>query len=232
MNKKTKYIVFEGGEGTYKTSTITAVAAKLRECGYSVLETKEPGTPHIPLTLELRKIMLSNEYDDVLPVYAREFISQAIRQTHIEKLIRPAYASGEYDFILQDRGILSGIIYAIACGATQATQFTPFALGQSGVVGNNSLYHLTVVLHREAPSVEIALNAKQEFVSGDAMESRGDEFHTFVSNAFKASLREDSPLSEYAHSERITGIRSDQFDGNRDGLVNAAMDKVMREFYY
>lgn len=231
MVNKTKYIVFEGGEGTYKTSTMAAVADKLRADGYSVLTTKEPGTPHVPLTMELRKIMLSNEYDDVLPTYAREFISQAIRQTHIEKLIRPAYASGEYDFILQDRGILSGIIYANACGAKFATNFTPFALGQPGIVSENYLYNLTIVFHRDMPSVDIALNAKQEFAKGDVMESRGNEFHTFVTNSFKDVLREDSPLSEYAHSQRIKGIKSSLFDGKPSDLVEVAMDRVMVEYY-
>lgn len=57
------YVCLEGGEGCYKTTTTKALADHYRNKGLKVLETKEPGTAHIPLTVELRKVMLSNEYD-------------------------------------------------------------------------------------------------------------------------------------------------------------------------
>lgn len=221
--KKTYYVVFEGGEGTYKTSTAKAVVERLREAGYSVLDTKEPGTPHLPITMKLREIMLNNEYDDQLCIYGREFISQAIRQIHLEKLIRPAYASGEYDFIIQDRGILSGLIYARACGAYAAHTFTPDTLGQRGIAGLYDIYDHTMVFRRKNHSLSVALGAKQEFNGGDAMESRGDEFHKKITDAFNNIRGCDHK------SHTLDCIDVDKFDGKPEDLITTVIYKILNE---
>jgi dTMP kinase len=113
-NTMTKYICIEGTEGVGKTTQTQKLVDHLRNLGYSVLQTKEPGTAHSPLTMELRNIMLNAKYEEQLTRTARELISQAIRSIHVEKVIKPAY--GKYDFIVQDRGILSGLAYGEACG--------------------------------------------------------------------------------------------------------------------
>ena len=112
--KKAKYICLEGTEGVGKTTQTRKLVDTLRARGYAVLETKEPGSPHSPLTMTLRGIMLDNQYDSQMTRPAREFISQAIRSIHLEQVIVPNLY--KYDFIIQDRGILSGYAYGTACG--------------------------------------------------------------------------------------------------------------------
>src|ERR1019366_42337 len=107
-------ICLEGCEGVGKTTQTQKLVDHLRAKGFKVLQTKEPGTPHLPLTMLLRGVMLDKQYDEQLTPLARELISQAIRSIHIEKLIVPALT--EYDYIIQDRGILSGLAYGSACG--------------------------------------------------------------------------------------------------------------------
>lgn len=219
------YVVFEGGEGTYKTSTMAAVADRLTNHGYRVLMTKEPGTPHLPITMELRKMMLDNKHDSEISPYAREFISQAIRQIHIEKLIRPVYKSGLYDIILQDRGIMSGLIYAHACGVN-ATNFTPAALKQPGVVDSYHLYDLTIVFNREKHSLNIATSVKDEFGSGDAMESRGDEFHTMVNAKFKEYSNVLNASYIACSTRSLKSINVDEYDGKPLALSTDIFDVI------
>lgn len=221
------YVVVEGGEGTYKTSTIAAVADRLTNHGYRVLVTSEPGTPHLPVTMELRKIMLDNKYDAYLPPYAREFISQAIRQIHLEKLIRPAYNSGLYDVILQDRGIMSGIIYAEACGV-DATDFTPEGLLQTGIADAFRIYDLTIVLNREKHSLDIATSVKDEFGSGDAMESRGDDFHSTVNAKFKEYSNVLSAAYDKCSTRSLKSINVDEYDGKPLALSTYIFDIINR----
>lgn len=218
----TKYIVFEGGEGTYKTTTAKMVVQRLQNAGFNVLHTKEPGTSHLPLTMKLREIMLSNEYDTQLSPYAREFISQAIRQIHLEKLIRPAYASDEYDFIIQDRGILSGLIYAEACGIKNSKQLTPFALGQSGIVDSYHLYDTTIIFTRNEHSLDVALNAKSEFEGGDAMESRGDAFHSLVNEKFK------TPINTF--SKNVYSINVDSYANMSSELSDIVLELISKDY--
>ena len=113
MNKA-RYICLEGIEGVGKTTQTDLLVKTLRDRGFSVLQTKEPGTPLVPLTMVLRGIMLDNQYDAQMTRPAREFISQAIRSIHLEQLIVPNL--DKYDFIIQDRGVLSGYAYGTACG--------------------------------------------------------------------------------------------------------------------
>lgn len=184
---KTKYIVFEGEEGTGKTTQTTLLATHLREKGFSVLETKEPGTKHLPLTLALRKIMLDGQYEDQITATAREFISQSIRSIHLEKLIYPTIEENKYDFIIQDRGVLSGLAYGAACGND-----IDWLRGLAQDVSKQNedslfeLYSNTVYLTGNVDAgLKRALASKQEFKAGDAMESRGGLFIGEVSENFK-----------------------------------------------
>jgi dTMP kinase len=182
----TRYIVFEGVEGVGKTTQTKKLVEYLRSKGHSVLETKEPGTPHSPLTMTLRGIMLDNQYDKELTMAGREFVSQAIRSVHLERVIKPALDAG-IDFIVQDRGILSGLAYGSGCGNTPQflAHLSQYIVATSGIDVDHPghLYDDVVVLTGNVgANTKRALASKQEFETGDAMESRGNDFLTQVSD--------------------------------------------------
>lgn len=178
----TKYICIEGGEGSYKSTTVAELAEYYRFCGKRVLTTKEPGTAHLPITMKLRELMLSNEYTDELSVLSRELISQAIRSIHTKKLIEPAINSGEYDVIIQDRGVLSGIIYAMACGVDM-----DYLVALQTMIWSDApvMYDNVITLINTKDGLSIAQGAKEEFKTGDAMESMGAKFHDIVNSDFE-----------------------------------------------
>jgi len=181
--KRATYICFEGTEGVGKTTQTQKLVDYLRAKGYKVLQTKEPGTSHAPLTLQLRAIMLDKQYDEQLTAPARELISQAIRSIHMEKVIIPALP--EYDFIIQDRGILSGLAYGTACGndvemlSILANYVTQPAL--SSLV--DGVYDSIIYLKGDTSAgLKKALQSKQEFAAGDAIEAKGNSFMQTVSS--------------------------------------------------
>jgi dTMP kinase len=186
--KKAQYICLEGTEGVGKTTQTQKLVDTLRARGYKVLQTKEPGTPLEPLTMTLRGIMLDNQYDKTLTRPAREFISQAIRSIHLERVIVPAIT--EYDFIVQDRGILSGYAYGEACG-NSFNSIKNMAIQNVQSANDTNLfdihpeliYDFVVYLRGDSnKGLQKALAAKQEFEAGDAMESRGNSFLSKVSS--------------------------------------------------
>ena len=194
---KARYIVLEGTEGVGKTTQTENLVNYLRdELGHKVLQTKEPGTILSPLTMELRNIMLNAKYDEQLTVSSRELISQAIRSIHIEQVIKPAL--DEYDFIIQDRGILSGLAYGEGCGNNieWLNQLTEVV---SRPLVNNpfTLYDDTIYLTGNVlKGLETALNSKQEFEAGDAMEQKGNEFILRVSENMKYMSQKFSNVHE------------------------------------
>jgi thymidylate kinase len=149
-----------------------------------VLETKEPGTSHLPVTLKLRELMLSNEFDHDLTPAARELISQAIRSIHIEKLIIPTLVKEEYDLVIQDRGIFSGRIYANACGISSyhIENLEDFIM-EDYFRRWDIVYDHVFVFHNQN-GLQTAIEAKNEFGGGDAMESRGHLFHSQVNQSY------------------------------------------------
>lgn len=178
-----RYICFEGTEGVGKTTQTAKLAKYLRDVkGYNVLETKEPGTPLSPLTMELRKLMLDKQFDSEMTQCARELVSQAIRSVHIEQVITPAL--NEYDFIIQDRGILSGLAYGEACGNDiEWLQDLAEQVALPLTVDPYAMYSNVIYLDGDVTKgLEIAKQSKQEFEAGDAIEAKGNAFMLNVSS--------------------------------------------------
>lgn len=220
MNKA-RYICLEGTEGVGKTTQTDLLVKTLRDRGFSVLQTKEPGTPLVPLTMVLRGIMLDNQYESQMTRPAREFISQAIRSIHLEHLIVPNI--DKYDFIIQDRGILSGYAYGTGCG----NQYGFLQQLSNEVVDsadNNlnlfppsatKIYDSVVYLRGDSKKgLAKAKAAKQEYAAGDAMESKGDSFMEqvsfnmdFMSEGFNTvKIDVDGKSIEEVHNEILVGL--------------------------
>ena len=219
--KKARYICFEGTEGVGKTTQTQKLVDYLRSKGYKVLQTKEPGTPHSPLTMVLRGIMLDNQYDAQMTRLSREYISQAIRSIHLERVIVPAFY--EYDYIIQDRGILSGYAYGQACDndftmlKTMATQNVDAAaeLTDCIPIQVEHIYDKVIYLTGNVSNgLTRAKATKQEFATGDAMESRGTSFlEKAGDNMFRHSklfnsctIEVDGKSIDEVHNEIITKL--------------------------
>jgi dTMP kinase len=183
------YICLEGIEGVGKTTQAKALAEALKQRGARVFETKEPGTSHSPLTMKLRKIMLDNKYDKELTRSAREYVSQAARSVHLEKVIEPVICGKDYDFIIQDRGLYSGLAYGEACGNERewlyklADNTTQATIGSIGPL--KWMYDMVFYLTGDIKScLERAKRAKNEFKDGDVIESKNIEFFQHVERNF------------------------------------------------
>ncbi len=219
--KRARYICFEGTEGVGKTTQTQLLVDALQSRGFSVLQTKEPGTPLVPLTMVLRGIMLDNQYDALMTRPAREFISQAIRSIHLEHLIVPNLY--KYDFIIQDRGILSGLAYGTACGnkvedlRRLANQIVDSADGETNTfpLQAEKIYDSVVYLRGDSlKGLAKAKAAKQEYAAGDAMESRGADFigsaalnMDHMSERFNTvRIDVDGKSIEEVHNEILAGL--------------------------
>ena len=90
-----KFITFEGVDGAGKSSHIDAFAQALRERGKTVICTREPGGT--PLGEKLRELLLH----EAMHLETEALLMFAARREHIEQVIRPALARG--DWVISDR---------------------------------------------------------------------------------------------------------------------------------
>jgi dTMP kinase len=115
-----RFITFEGGEGSGKSTQARLLAAHLRSRGIAVVETREPGGS--PFAEALRGFIL----DPATPAHAplsEALLFTAARADHLDTTIRPALARG--DWVICDRFTDSTRVYQGAAGgladATLAT---------------------------------------------------------------------------------------------------------------
>jgi dTMP kinase len=202
-----RYIVIEGVDGTGKSTQVEKLSTYLVENGFKVLMTKEPGTKHAPITVELRGFMLNAKYDEQLTKTSRELINQAIRSIHLEKVIAPAMK--EYDFIIQDRGILSSLAYGQACEndvswlQELSNKLSITALGKC----YNDIYDDVIYLKGDIEkSLKTAKSSKQEYAEGDAIENKGASFMKEVSRNMDTHSHNFNVRSVYVDNKNIDEV--------------------------
>jgi dTMP kinase len=100
------FITFEGIEGSGKSLQARRLAARLREQGFTVVETHEPGGT--PLGSELRELVLSRT-ELGLTARAEALMMNASRAQLVESVIGPALKRGE--FVVCDRFADSTLAY-------------------------------------------------------------------------------------------------------------------------
>ena len=103
---KGKFITFEGGEGTGKSTQIKLLAEYLQEKGQKVLTTREPGGTEVGQ--EIRKLLVCGDKDK-FDATAEALLYFADRHIHLSRKIWPALEQGE--IVLSDRFADSTVAY-------------------------------------------------------------------------------------------------------------------------
>lgn len=98
MSARGLFITLEGIEGSGKSTLTAGLAAALRARGIPVVTTREPGGT--PLAERLREVVLQRGEERLSP-QAETLLMFAARAVHIDNLVQPALARGEW--VLCDR---------------------------------------------------------------------------------------------------------------------------------
>ena len=111
-----RFITFEGGEGTGKSTQARRLAERLRAAGADTLLTREPGGS--PGAEVLRTLLVTGEVDRWSST-AETLLMYAARADHLERTIRPALARGAW--VICDRFMDSTRAYqGVGGGASNA----------------------------------------------------------------------------------------------------------------
>jgi dTMP kinase len=103
------FIVFEGIDGTGKSTQVRLLAEKLKKLGYAVVATREPTDG--PYGQKIRELFLDRNtvsQDEELELF------MADRAQHVEQVIAPALSDGR--IVISDRYYLSTVAYQGANG--------------------------------------------------------------------------------------------------------------------
>lgn len=101
-----KFITFEGGEGSGKSTVMKDVATRLEKEGYKLVLTREPGGT--PIAEEIRNVILDKANTKMDP-RTEALLYAASRRQHLVEKIWPALERGE--IVLCDRYLDSSLAY-------------------------------------------------------------------------------------------------------------------------
>ena len=161
------FITFEGPEGAGKSTALAALANRLREGGFDVVTTREPGAGVFGKSI--REILL---HGDDLDPKAELLLFLADRSNHVATIIRPALAAGQ--IVLCDRFADSTVVYqAHARGLDEA-----FARAGNDFATGGLTPDVTLLFDLDP---EIGLRRLQ---SKDRLDAQPIEFHRLVRQGF------------------------------------------------
>ena len=103
---RSRFIVFEGGEGAGKSTQVQRLAEALRRRGEDVVTTREPGGS--PGAETIRALLVSGDTRRWSPE-TEVLLINAARADHLERVIRPALAQGRW--VICDRFADSTMAY-------------------------------------------------------------------------------------------------------------------------
>jgi len=172
-----RFITFEGGEGSGKSTQAAMLAHRLKSLGIDVLLTREPGGS--PGAEIIRHVLLSGAAKP-LGGEAEAILFAAARDDHVRTTIRPALERGTW--VLSDRFADSTRVYQGVAGEVDARLIR--ALERIAV--GETLPDLTFIL--DVP-VEVGLTRAGERrgkAAADRFEGEGREFHEKLRAAFLA----------------------------------------------
>jgi len=106
VKERGRFIAFEGGEGAGKSTQARLLAEALRARGLDVVVTREPGGT--AGAEAIRALLLDTAGEGFLP-RAEALLFAAARADHVERLIRPALAAGQW--VVCDRFLDSSRAY-------------------------------------------------------------------------------------------------------------------------
>lgn len=200
------FITFEGGEGAGKTSLLHRISKHLRDQGYDVLATREPGG--IEIAEQIRKVIL-DPVNTEMEERTEALLYAASRRQHLIEKVLPALKAGKV--VLCDRFIDSSLAYqghARGLGIDEVFSINKFAIG-------DCMPDLTLFFDIE-PNKGLARIAANKDRERNRLDLENLHFHEQVYDAYHILVKR--------FPRRIQAINADQ---PMEAVENEAMDRIV-----
>jgi dTMP kinase len=193
-----RFITFEGGEGSGKSTQAQLLSDRLRARGVDTVLTREPGGS--PFAEQVRALILD---PGIAPhaVLSEALLFYAARADHLDKLIRPTLGAGRW--VICDRFSDSTRVYQSAAGGLPRAVFDTL----EGLVVGATGPDLTLVLDI-APELGLKRATERRMASAkpDAFETRDLAFHKRLREGFAALGRAEPGRCVLIDAERAVDV--------------------------
>jgi len=171
-----RFIAFEGGEGTGKSTQARRLAESLAARGIDAVLTREPGGT---VGAEAIRSLLLSPPGEGWDAPAEALLFAAARADHVARLIRPALAAGQW--VVCDRFVDSSRAYQGGAGGIGDE-----AVQQLHAIGSGGLRPDLTLLIEVPAEVAAERIARRDGSRTDAIGGRDADYHARVADAFRA----------------------------------------------
>lgn len=170
--QKGLFITFEGNDGSGKTTISQMAYEKLKDMGYPVIYTREPGG--IDIAEQIRKVILDPK-NTAMDARCEALLYAASRRQHLVEKVLPALE--KHQIVLCDRFVDSSLVYqgiARGIGVDEVYRINEFAI-------EGHLPDATIFLE---VSLETGLARVSSRGNLDRLDQEGMEFHQMVAQGY------------------------------------------------
>ena len=170
------FIVFEGPDGSGKTTICDIVCQKLTDMGFDIVHTREPGG--IEIAEKIRKIILDPE-NTAMDAKTEALLYAASRRQHLVEKVIPSLK--ENKIVICERFVYSSIAY----------QGKARGIGYDGIMAINDFAidgckpDITIYLDVDEKTGHARINQRS---SKDRLDAESDNFHHLVNEGYKEIL--------------------------------------------
>ncbi len=172
-----RFLVFEGPDGSGKTTQLHKLTRVLRDAGLTVCEVREPGGT--PIGERVRDILLDPIHDE-MDVRCEMMLYMASRAQLVAQRIIPALERGEV--VLADRFVQSTLAYQGTAGGLPGDEILAVARAACG----RAWPDLVLVYDVDEQTAASRLNPLL-----DRMEQKGAAFHRKVRGGYLQQAKDD-----------------------------------------
>jgi dTMP kinase len=165
-------VAVEGIEGSGKSTLVAALGIRLRERGFDVLLTREPGGT--PAGNAIRRIFLDRTVS--IEPLAEAFLVNAARAQHVAEVLRPALDAGR--LVICDRFTDSTLAYQGYGRGLDIVQLQGVCEMATGGL------RADLILLLDLPVAVARARLRERAERTDRIEAEGDDFHDRVRRGF------------------------------------------------
>lgn len=204
-----QFIVFDGPDGSGKTTQFRRLLSELRAHGIDPCEVREPGGTIVGE--HIRSVLLEH-HDEPMSVRCEMLLYMASRAQLVERLIAPAIAARRP--VLADRFVSSTLAYQGHAGGLPTDDILAVARIATGGLAPN----LVVLFDVDQATAATRLNPLL-----DRMEAKGQEFHALVREGYLTQARQDptyAVVDARASEKQVWAALLDLLDQRLPGRVS------------
>ncbi len=200
-NPRGFFLTVEGPDGSGKTTQVNLLEERLKQFGFTVLRTREPGG--CAISEDIRRIILDTNNMEMCDT-CEALLYAAARAQHVHQVIRPAVERGE--LVLCDRFVDSSVAYQ--GGGRELGVETIQRINEPAVDGMEPDATLYLAIDHE-----VAMRRRFAASEPDRLELAADEFHARVQKAYERLVRENKRRFVVVDASRdIQTIAQEAFD--------------------